>query len=86
MYEELWNAAAAQRTGLAVIMIDVDNFKQINDAYGHLHGDKVLKQIAHFLPNHYGNRQISPLGWVAMNLRLFYPVQMNRLPCTSLTG
>lgn len=49
MYEQLWNAAAAQRTGLSVIMVDVDNFKQINDTYGHLHGDEVLRQIAHFL-------------------------------------
>ncbi|MBN2190296.1 MAG: diguanylate cyclase [Candidatus Aureabacteria bacterium] len=34
---------------LAVIMLDVDNLKQINDTYGHLLGNKVLKTFADIL-------------------------------------
>jgi diguanylate cyclase (GGDEF)-like protein len=31
---------------LAVIMIDIDRFKQINDTFGHHVGDEVIKQLA----------------------------------------
>jgi diguanylate cyclase (GGDEF)-like protein len=41
----------AERTNraLALIMCDLNNFKQVNDRYGHLMGDYVLSQIATIL-------------------------------------
>jgi len=37
----------AARYPVAVLMIDVDNLKQINDARGHVIGDHVLRQVAY---------------------------------------
>lgn len=38
----------AQRSGakLALLMMDIDFFKSLNDIYGHLHGDECLKKVA----------------------------------------
>jgi diguanylate cyclase (GGDEF)-like protein len=34
---------------LSVSIIDINNFKEINDTYGHRMGDKVLQEISHIL-------------------------------------
>jgi diguanylate cyclase (GGDEF)-like protein len=43
------NRAARYDQVLSCIMLDIDNFKQVNDTHGHLSGDYVIKELAGIL-------------------------------------
>lgn len=38
--------AARERHSLAVFLIDLDHFKELNDTYGHVKGDQILQEVA----------------------------------------
>lgn len=42
----------------ALLIIDLDNFKMVNDTYGHLTGDRVLKEVADILRVHGKNEYV----------------------------
>lgn len=41
-----WNTAIREKRKLSILMIDIDCFKNYNDNYGHIQGDKCLRQVA----------------------------------------
>lgn len=44
-----WRRAQRYERNLSLMMIDIDGFKQYNDTYGHIKGDKILAEVATIL-------------------------------------
>lgn len=49
LYKEIKRFSRRKYAHISLMMIDIDHFKELNDTYGHLAGDSVLREIATLL-------------------------------------
>ena len=64
---------------LALIMMDVDNFKQINDDYGHYYGDETLVQVADILKDSCKNTTAFLARYGGDEFCIVYPATTRRV-------
>lgn len=57
-YREEMNLCRRYQHPLAIMLIDLDGFKQVNDTYGHLEGDYLLVQLADVLRHTLRNTEL----------------------------
>jgi diguanylate cyclase (GGDEF)-like protein len=97
-------AARAQRFGheLSLLILDIDDFKQVNDTYGHLQGDEVLRTIGRILleesrgvdePARYGGEEFvvalpetGPVGGLEAAERIRYRIEGTEIPRVDGSG
>jgi diguanylate cyclase (GGDEF)-like protein len=98
--EQAFAGAKMSGEALAIILIDIDHFKNVNDQYGHLVGDHALAQVATRLRDNlrardriarYGGEEfivllesVSPASAYAMAERLRQAVAESPLPARGL--
>ena len=55
-----------------ILMIDIDNFKRVNDSYGHDVGDNVIKQVAFRIRKHIREKDIA-IRWGGEEFIIIFP-------------
>lgn len=68
---EISRKAEKEHQSIALLLIDIDGFKDVNDTYSHKSGDAVLKQMSQLLKNYVPN-QFKFLEMVAKSSQLSF--------------
>lgn len=75
--QDFFDEAIEKEEDFSLIMCDIDNFKKVNDTYGHDFGDVVLKEISHII-----GQQVNENGhvcrWGGEEILILCNVKLNK--------
>ena len=75
LHNEIIKAQKTSDYSMAIAILDVDHFKKINDTYGHLAGDQVLKDVSKCI-NLFEERELIYGRWGGEEFLLISPASM----------
>ncbi|MDC0601504.1 diguanylate cyclase [Aliiglaciecola sp.] len=61
-FQQVDNTIRRGLSSMSMALIDLDNFKNINDSFGHDFGDAVLKEVARIIIRHFSRFHVSRFG------------------------
>ncbi len=73
-----WNCQPEGGEACALFVVDLDNFKPINDVYGHRLGDEVLRVVAQRLSRLAEGCAVARLGGDEFGIIMHYPTKQRR--------
>ncbi|NGY06328.1 GGDEF domain-containing protein [Solimonas terrae] len=82
LFQRVLAQGAREERKIAVTLLDLDHFKSINDRYGHLFGDRVLREIGALLNREFAQRPLdlrARYGGEEMAI-VWYDIQPEALP------
>lgn len=71
--KSVWNLAKRTKTGIGMLMLDIDKFKNFNDTYGHINGDICLKAVAAIIQSSVKRRSDSVYRWGGEEFAVLLP-------------
>ena len=78
-------SVSTEQTSVALIMLDLDDFKRVNDIYSHATGDHVLSQVASILLGSVrGSDSVCRIG--GEEFAIIAPTRRSRTPSGSQSG
>lgn len=73
------NEALAVEHGGAMLLFDLNNFKDVNNQYGHIAGDELLQNVAYILKKTMGNNMVARTGGDEFIIFYFNTLDINDL-------
>lgn len=86
MNRRAWTRQLGTKPWAAIAVFDIDHFKHVNDTYGHLAGDEVLREVASRVAGACGEALVARIGGEEFAVAFTAPILDARRTCEEIIG